>query len=58
VALECDWAHHASIGGGGLAGGGPRRAAAVRSRRRARCGLGSGEARGGEDQCAAMGARG
>jgi hypothetical protein len=36
----------------------PRQAAAARSRRRARCGSDSGEARVGEGQCAAMGAWG
>jgi hypothetical protein len=36
----------------------PRRAAEARSRRCAHCGSGFGEARGREDQCAAMGARG
>jgi hypothetical protein len=36
----------------------PQQAAAARSRRCARCGSGSGEARGGEAQCTAMGARG
>jgi hypothetical protein len=55
VVRECDWAHHASIGGVGSAGDDPGK---LQQRGHGGMPTAAGEARGGEAQCAAMGARG